>query len=53
MKKTLKSALVGVFIASLNACSAHHDLIAPCHHYGRYCSQEPINTLMGPELPQP
>lgn len=33
-----------LFLCLLNGCSKPPDLEAPCREFGKYCSQQPINT---------
>lgn len=32
-----------LFMTILSACSKPHELEAPCHNFGKYCPQLPIN----------
>lgn len=44
MKKIMIATFALGLMSSLVACgSTHRDLTAPCHDFGRYCPQTPIN----------
>ncbi|WP_152571539.1 T4SS-associated protein LvhB7 [Legionella norrlandica] len=39
----MKWLLSVLMIALLSGCSKLPDLDSPCHHFGQYCPQYPIN----------
>ena len=36
-----------LFLILLSGCSKPPDLEAPCHEFGKHCSQQPINLDIG------
>lgn len=40
---TIKWVIGVVLITLLNGCTKPPDLEAPCHNFGKFCAQYPIN----------
>ncbi|MBA2649673.1 MAG: hypothetical protein H0U75_08805 [Legionella sp.] len=39
-----------MWLIVLSGCSKPPELEAPCHHFGRYCAQLPINEISAREV---
>jgi uncharacterized protein YceK len=43
--KAKNVTLVFLLVLSMGGCSSmHHDLMAPCTNYGKFCQKTPINS---------